>query len=567
MPLAIAAMIIMTLSDLSGHLFVLGAPWCQRNESCWPTPVDVARLVAALDPSANRSLFWSGGSAPLVCAVPEGSPDNQPLFGAGLALSAVYDDAGHRRQATQTCFEPFYNPFVSPMCLQSTRNNPLEAWQPSFVVWPLTAAHIRTAIAFAVNHSLCVMVTATGHDFLNRHSCPDGVMIRTSLMKEMALVAPDAFRFGPGIVFSEAHHFAGLHNRSMASGWAPTVGIVGWSLGGGHGPMAPSLGLGVDNIVEVTLVDAQMNARIVNATSHGDLFWALRGGGGSTWGVVTSMVVRAHPVPSGGYTRVVLQWNGTLCGVSFVTFRTLLDEFVRWTSELDFRWAGTTNFVSMPSFFTSDCPATWQVNVSYAFQGPPTDQDFVTGIANLTDRIPPNVEPPRILAYPTWWDAVAQMEMLTIVPTAFLPATPSYVGAVPSVLVNRSSWQQRGAMHLSRIVSLCNESIMLCGLQQLCHDLTGNVGSPRPPLRSTPLSDGMREGIVHLIGGGIFNDSIVDEWFYSLGENSYFSESAYRMREWGGRYWGAQNHVKLRAIKRKYDPQGLFYCRHCVGDE
>lgn len=65
-------------------------------------------------------------------------------------------------------------------------------------------------------------------------------------------------------MFSEAHKSAADNDRFISSGWASTVGIIGWSLGGGHGPFSPSKGLGVDNINEVEIVDANGNLIIVN---------------------------------------------------------------------------------------------------------------------------------------------------------------------------------------------------------------------------------------------------------------------------------------------------------------
>jgi ribonuclease T2 len=120
-------------------------------------------------------------------------------------------------------------------------------------------------------------------------------------------------KFGAGTVFSEAQKLAADQQRFISSGWATTVGVVGWSLGGGHGPMANSKGLGVDNILEVEIVNADGNLRRVNSTSNADLFWALRGGGGSAWGVITSITMRLHKIPLGGFTFVTARWQGPYC--------------------------------------------------------------------------------------------------------------------------------------------------------------------------------------------------------------------------------------------------------------
>ena len=109
-------------------------------------------------------------------------------------------------------------------------------------------------------------------------------------------------KFGSGIVFSEAQYSAANNGRFISSGWALTVGIIGWSTGGGHGPFSPSKGLGVDNILEVDIVIANGTLITANSVNNSDLFWGIRGGGGSTWGVITAITVKAYKIPVGGFT-------------------------------------------------------------------------------------------------------------------------------------------------------------------------------------------------------------------------------------------------------------------------
>jgi FAD/FMN-containing dehydrogenase len=143
------------------------------------------------------------------------------------------------------------------------------------------------------------MVAGTGHDFMGRHSCSDAIFIRTSLLKD---IKPDKINeiitLGAGVVFSEAHKAAAEADSYVVSGWATTVGVVGWAIGGGHGPFAPGKGTGVDNIVAANIVTADGSLITVNATSeqYKDLFWAIRGGGGSAWGIFTSITYRMHPM-------------------------------------------------------------------------------------------------------------------------------------------------------------------------------------------------------------------------------------------------------------------------------
>lgn len=91
------------------------------------------------------------------------------------------------------------------------------------------------------------------------------------------------------------------------------MGVIGWSIGGGHGPFAPGKGLGVDNILEAEIVTATGDLIIANSTTNSDLYWAIRGGGGSSWGIFTSITFKAHKIPEGGFTLWSGIWKGNMC--------------------------------------------------------------------------------------------------------------------------------------------------------------------------------------------------------------------------------------------------------------
>jgi len=120
-----------------------------------------------------------------------------------------------------------------------------------------------------------------------------------------------AFTFAAGIQWFEAFEAAKQHNRVIVGGFRVRGSVN--AAGGGHSAMSPnySLGMsnlpqcptrsyshnfaGVDNVSEMTIVTADGNHVVTNSYSNPDLFWALRGGGGGTWGVITSVTYREHP--------------------------------------------------------------------------------------------------------------------------------------------------------------------------------------------------------------------------------------------------------------------------------
>jgi hypothetical protein len=104
-----------------------------------------------------------------------------------------------------------------------------------------------------------------------------------------------AVKMGSGVQGFEAVNFAGTYGLVVASGYCPTVGPAGGYIqGGGHGPLASQFGLAADNALEYEVTDGLGNGLVANRHRNIDLFWALSGGGGGTYGVVTSVTVKAH---------------------------------------------------------------------------------------------------------------------------------------------------------------------------------------------------------------------------------------------------------------------------------
>ncbi|KAJ2912448.1 hypothetical protein MD484_g7967, partial [Candolleomyces efflorescens] len=173
-----------------------------------------------------------------------------------------------------------------------------------------TPEDIQNAVRFARQYNLKIVVHNTGHDLLGRSAGRGGFLIWTHRFKEITFhdsfvptngpssSAVEAATLGSGVQWTEAHRAANDRNRLFVGGVsaAGTVGAAGgWILGGGHSPMGATFGFGVDNVLEFKIVTPDAQFQTVNAYTNPDLFWALRGGGGGTFGIVTSVTYRTHP--------------------------------------------------------------------------------------------------------------------------------------------------------------------------------------------------------------------------------------------------------------------------------
>lgn len=166
---------------------------------------------------------------------------------------------------------------------------------PAVVVEACTASDVRTAVLVAREHGMPLTVQSTGHGTL---VAPDGgMLLRTSRMAQV-LVDPDrqVAHVGPGARWSEVIAAAEPFGLAPLSGDTPSVGVVGYTLGGGLSWLSRKYGFAADSLLKVELVTA--DGRIVTASEqhNAELFWALRGGSGN-FGVVTALEFRLHPVP------------------------------------------------------------------------------------------------------------------------------------------------------------------------------------------------------------------------------------------------------------------------------
>jgi FAD/FMN-containing dehydrogenase len=166
--------------------------------------------------------------------------------------------------------------------------------RPAMVVEAAGAADVRAAVVAAREHDLALAVQATGH---GTHVAADGaVLLRTSAMATV-LVDPDrrVARVGPGAVWGDVAAAAAPFGLAPLSGSSPDVGVAGYTLGGGVGWLARKHGFAADSLLRAEVVTADGSIVTAGPDEHTDLFWALRGGGGS-FGVVTALELRLHPV-------------------------------------------------------------------------------------------------------------------------------------------------------------------------------------------------------------------------------------------------------------------------------
>jgi FAD/FMN-containing dehydrogenase len=168
--------------------------------------------------------------------------------------------------------------------------------RPAMVVWPETVEDVVATVRHAAAAGLRVAPQGTGHGASALGDLTDAILLKTSRMRAVDIdpVARRA-RVAAGALWEDVTGPAGAHGLAALAGSAADVGVVGYSLGGGIGWLARRYGLASNSVVAAEVVTDGGEVLRVDADHHPDLFWALRGGGGS-FGVVTALELELHPV-------------------------------------------------------------------------------------------------------------------------------------------------------------------------------------------------------------------------------------------------------------------------------
>ncbi|KAL6603941.1 hypothetical protein ACP70R_044302 [Stipagrostis hirtigluma subsp. patula] len=175
--------------------------------------------------------------------------------------------------------------------------------RPLYIVTPTNASHVQAAVVCGRRHGVRLRVRSGGHDY-------EGLSYRSERPEVFAVVDLSNLRavhvdqqastawVDSGATIGELYYAIGNASNRLAfpAGLCPTIGVGGHFSGGGFGMLLRKYGAAVDNVIDAVLVDAR--GRLLDRNAMGsDVFWALRGGGGESFGIVLSWRVKLVPVP------------------------------------------------------------------------------------------------------------------------------------------------------------------------------------------------------------------------------------------------------------------------------
>jgi FAD/FMN-containing dehydrogenase len=189
--------------------------------------------------------------------------------------------------------------------------------QPSAVARPINSIDVRNAIRFTVAKNLPVRARSGGHSYAGYSTLSGGVVLD---LRKLNAIHVDQHAgtatVGAGAQLIDIYAGLAKAGATLPAGSCPSVGVSGVTLGGGFGLAARHFGLTTDNLIAVKIVTADGRLRTVNKQTDADLLWALKGGGGGNFGVVTEFTFKIHPLPaSAAYFNVTWPWSSATAAI------------------------------------------------------------------------------------------------------------------------------------------------------------------------------------------------------------------------------------------------------------
>ncbi|KAL3522926.1 hypothetical protein ACH5RR_015760 [Cinchona calisaya] len=176
--------------------------------------------------------------------------------------------------------------------------------KPQLIFTPLTDSHVQAAVICAKELGIQLRIRSGGHDYegISYTSEKESRFMLVDLSKLRSInvsIDDNSAWVETGATIGEAYYWIAKKSEvhGFPAGLCTSVGIGGHITGGAYGTLMRKYGLGADNVVDARIVDAA--GRILDRKSMGeDLFWAIRGGGGGSFGVILALKVRLVPVPA-----------------------------------------------------------------------------------------------------------------------------------------------------------------------------------------------------------------------------------------------------------------------------
>ncbi|KAM6494758.1 FAD binding domain containing protein [Amanita muscaria] len=534
---------------------------CLSSQPCWPS-------------ASNFSQLASQVSEPLIYPVPPASACYPPF---NLSPQSCLETEGHLLDDAwrtnlpgamiSTNFESytFDNGTIDACYYTLLLGVPCHQGNVAVIgVDARSVSDIQAAVNFAATFYLRLVVKNTGHDYLSRSMARGAFMLWTHHLKDIAYDdafvpsgAPSnastykALTIGAGVQWNEAYEAADANGRAIVGAACLSVGAAGgWPQGGGQGNLSPSFGLGVDNVIQLTVVLANGQYVTANAYQYQDLFWALRGGGGGTYGVVVYVTYQTHDIQPTTMVNFTMVFSLPAVAQNVVT------ELVKMLPNLqDAFWSGIylLSNKSISSVIYASDTAIAQGNPIF---NPFIEQARAAGAIITTHRqSAPSFYAASTPLYSTY-NFLGGMPTELITRFVSITAAKEQPEQVAKVLLGVNYGGFLSAIGGGKVSQIDPDSV---GVNPAWRQAIGIFESSVNWLEGTPTAEINR--LSQIAAADLESLNAI-----SLNNGTYLNEASPYEKNFQNTFFGS-HYARLKEIKSLYDPNGLFIVADGVGSE
>lgn len=470
-----------------------------------------------------------------------------------------------------------------------------------------TSSDVAAAVNFARRHGVRPVVKGGGHSYFGNSNAEGSLLIWTRRMRSVVMhdhfvpfgaslpsKGVEAVSIGAGAIWGDVYRkVAAEGGRYVQGGGCLTVGVAGFVQGGGFGSFSKTFGTGAANLLEAEVVTADGKIRIANAHSEPELFYALKGGGGGTFGIVTRLTLKTYPLPD-SIGAILFSVQAKSDAAWFALVARTIDFYAEalfvpeWGEQLNFRPGRKLTISMLCHGLTAE-----QIKVVWA--------PFISWIADRSGDYELGGEP-FVLSVPArrFWDPSFLKSMPGIVLNDDRPGAPqdnlfwaTNQGEAGQIIhAYQSCWLPSKLLRSDRRSALVEALVEASSKWSVgLHTNKGLAGGTAEALtlaRQTATNPEVLDAFALLIcaaegppawpgipghepdlGTGRTEAERVSAAMASIknlvpNAGSYVSEADYFGSHWQAAYWGG-NFPRLLAAKKRYDPTNLFRGHHCIG--
>ncbi|KAJ5822643.1 hypothetical protein N7447_004983 [Penicillium robsamsonii] len=525
---------------------------CLPGDSCWPAP------------SAWASLNDTVGGR-LVTTVPIGTPCHAPNYDAAAcaALQANWNKPEPHLDSSSSVMQTYFaNQTCDPFTAQSKPC--LLGNYVNYAVNVSSSDQVVAAVNFARDNNIRFVIRNTGHDYLGRSTGAGALSVWTHHLNDIEYkdwssptYQGPAFKVAAGVVGYQILEAASAKGLVVVTGECPTVGLAGgYTQGGGHSALSTKFGLGADNTLEFEVVTAAGKLVKASRSENADLFWALSGGGAGNYGVVMSIVVKAHKdAPIAG---AALQF--TAANITTDTFYEAVSQFHSLLPAMVDQ--GVTVIYQMTS-------SVFIINPITAYNQTTDDVKAILGpfTSQLTKL---NIEYKASFSqFDSYYDhynkymgplpwgnlAVASYQYGgRLIPRKTLEQNPNGMGSALRNLTQAGVIAVGVGMNVSAPVNVSNA--VFPALRNAA--VTMQIGTPWS--ETAPWSEMLAEQYK------MTTEYVPQLEAVTPDSGCYQNEANFRQPNWQQTFFG-NTYPRLLAVKRKWDPSSFFYALKAVGSD